>query len=151
MPVIIVGADTRLGPAVIDALTMRDGEIRAFVSAVEELDRLRARGVKTAVGDISDGSHVGGAALHAFAAVLLAEAATDDRERAFAATPDAVYAQWADGLRDAGVTRAIWVSDDPIPQTIRDAVAETARVRVADRPPSEVAREVAEKDESPTV
>ena len=42
MPVIIVGADSTLGPAIIEALATRDGEIRAFVSDVEVLDELRA-------------------------------------------------------------------------------------------------------------
>ena len=85
MPVMIIGADTTLGPAIVDALAVRGGEVRAFVSTVEVVDALRAKRVKTALGDISDGTHVGGAALTAFVAVVIAEAASDDRERAFAA------------------------------------------------------------------
>ena len=148
MPVIIVGADTTLGPAIVDALTGRAGEVRAFVTAVETIDELRSRGVKTAAGDISDGTHVGGAALNAFAAVLIAEAARDERERAFAADPESVYHQWADGLRDAGVTRAIWVDDTPTPATIAGAVREHANVTVSGRTPAEIAAEVAHLDEA---
>jgi hypothetical protein len=147
VPVLIIGADTPLGPLVVEALSGRDGEVRAFVATPELLDDLRARGVKTALGDVSDGTHIAGAALHAFAAVLLAEAAVDDRERSFADTPEAVYAQWADGLRDAGVTRAIWVADTPIPEAIAAAVRESATVMIGDRDPSEVAAEVARLDE----
>ena len=148
MPVIIIGADTTLGPAITDALAGRSGEVRAFVTDVEVIDELRSLGVKTAVGDISDGSHVGGAALNAFAAVLIAEAATDGRERAFAHNPASVFDQWADGLRDAGVTRAIWVDDTPIPTAIATAVREYASVPVADRDPTEIAAEVAQLDEA---
>ncbi len=147
----IIGADTTLGPAIVDALAGRDGEVRAFVSATEAIDGLRSRGVKTAVGDISDGTHIGGAALHAFAAVIIAEAASDDRERAFAADPAAVFDQWADGLRDAGVTRAIWVADTPIPTAIATAVREHASVVITDRDPNDIAAEVARLDEAATL
>jgi putative NADH-flavin reductase len=148
VPVIIIGADTTPGPAIVDALTERDGEVRAFVTAIETIDELRSKGVKTAAGDISDGTHVGGAALNAFAAVIVAEAAFDDRERAFAADPKSVYTQWADGLRDAGVTRAIWVDDAPIPTAIATAVREHASVGVSGRSPEEIAAEVARLDEA---
>jgi len=148
VPVIIVGADSPVGLAIVDAVAGRSGEVRAFVSAVEMLDQLRGRGIKAAFGDVSDGSHVGGAALNAFAAVLVAEAATDDRERSFAATPEAVHAQWADGLGDAGVTRVIWVSDDPIPGVIEASVREAAQVAMAGRPADEIAAEVARLDEA---
>ena len=52
------------------------------------------------------------------------------------------------GLRDAGVTRAIWVDDTPIPTTIATAVREHAAVTVSDRTPEEVAAEVARLDEA---
>lgn len=130
MPVIVIGADTAIGNAVVRALSGRSGEVRAFVSTPEVLDDLRARGVKAALGDVSDGSHVGGAALNAFAAVLVAEAACDERERAFADDAPSVHAQWAAGLADAGVTRAIWVGAEPIPQIIAAAVRESVSVVV---------------------
>lgn len=148
MPVLIVGADSPFGSAIVDALASRNGEVRAFVSTAEVLDRLRTRGIKTALGDVSDGSHVGGAALNAFAAVLIAQAATDARERSFATTPEAVYDQWADGLKDAAVTRVIWVGETPIPEAIADVVQESASVSVQARDVHDVAAEVARLDEA---
>ena len=45
MPVIVVGADTELGEAIVAALLPRQGEVRAFVSGVEAGLALRgARG-----------------------------------------------------------------------------------------------------------
>lgn len=114
MPVIVVGADTALGVATIDALLPRSGEVRAFVTDPNAAADLRSRGVKVALGDVSDGSHVGGAARNAYCAVLVAAAAMDDRERAFADTPEAVIHSWIDGLNDAGITRAIFVGDPGI-------------------------------------
>lgn len=146
MPVIVIGADTELGAAAIEALLPSAGELRAFISDADQLASLRDRGVKVAIGDVSDGSHVGGAALNAFCAVIVATAARDDRERSFAATPDDVVAAWAEGLRDAGVQRAIWIDDGSIAEgatTLADAAPEFAEVIVGDRPPAEVAAEVA--------
>ena len=95
MPVIVIGADTPTGEAVLDALLPRDGEVRAFVTDVAYGTALKDRGVKVAIGDVSDGSHVGGAAMRAFCAIAAVEAAHDERERSFAKTPDAVVAAWA--------------------------------------------------------
>lgn len=116
MPVIVVGADTDLGGAVVPALQPASGEIRVFIT--DEAVAARYRPVaKVAVGDLSDGSHVGGAAIGAFCAVIVAAAAHDDRERHFAATPAEVFAQWADGLEDAGIGRVIVVGTSAeIPQ-----------------------------------
>ncbi len=147
MPVIIVGADTPLGNAVVDALHTRAGELRAFVTDPDAGRELQAKGLKVAIGDVSDGSHIGGAALDAFCAVLVAGAAHDDRERSFADTPRAVIAGWADGLRDGGVRRAIWVDDDQVPGAealLRPAVAEFATVAAAGRSDTEIAAVVAE-------
>lgn len=110
MPVIVVGADTTVGQAIVPALKPASGEIRVFVSD-EEAGELYRPITKVAIGDISDGTHVGGAAIGAFCAVVIARAAHDERERHFAPTPDAVFAQWADGLRDAGVGRVIVVGE----------------------------------------
>ena len=66
MPVIVIGADTPTGHAVVDALLPRRGEVRAFVSDPTEAAALKERGVKVAVGDVSDGSHIGGAATQGF-------------------------------------------------------------------------------------
>ena len=106
MPVIVIGADTPLGRATMEELLPRSSEVRAFVTSPEAAASLRSRGVKVALGDVSDGSHVGGAALNAYCAVLIAEAAADDRERAFADNPESVISTWVDGLNDAAITRA---------------------------------------------
>jgi len=145
MPVIVIGADTPIGRAAVDALLAGAAELRAFVTDPAEIDRLKERGVKVAVGDISDGSHVGGAALNAFCAVLVPEAATDARERSFASTPSAVVAAWAEGLRDARVHRAIWIDDAAIPDApavLAAAVSELAIVP-AGRSPDEIAADIA--------
>lgn len=147
MPVIVVGADTRIGRAAIDALLPAAGELRAFVTSEDEAGALKQRGVKVAIGDISDGSHVGGAALNAFCAVLSSEAAVDDRERSFADTPDAVVEAWIEGLADAGVTRVIWVDHPSITLDVEErlsrAVQEARTVAAGGREPESVAAEIA--------
>jgi hypothetical protein len=145
MPVIVVGADTPLGRAAVDALLPGVGELRVFVSDPDVIQPLKSHGIKVAIGDISDGSHVGGAALNAFCAVLIGDAASDDRERSFADTPQAVVAAWADGLADAGVHRAIWVGDDAVPAAtalLADSVAEVAAVQTAGRSAVEIAADI---------
>ena len=84
MPVIVVGADTPVGLSIVSALIEPDREVRAFVTDPDVSASLKAQGVKVALGDVSDPSHVGGACLNCFSAVLVTEAARDDRERAFA-------------------------------------------------------------------
>lgn len=134
MPVIVVGADTDLGAKVVTALLGRQGEVRAFISDPDAGEVMRKVGVKVAIGDVSDGSHIASAALNCFAAVLDPEAATDGRERAFAVTVDTVFAAWAEALRDAAVRRAIWLGDE-VPTAIARAVRESAAVgRGADAP-----------------
>lgn len=150
MPVIVVGADTDVGRAVMEVLLSGNGEIRAFVSDPEGGETLKAARAKVAIGDVSDASHIGGAALGAHSAVLVADAATDQRERAFAAGPEEVFAAWAEGLQDASVARAIWVGDgEPSPRVL-SAVPETMMVSTGGRSPQEVATEVAELDDRPT-
>lgn len=152
MPVLVIGADTVLGEAVIDALAGRGGEIRAFVTNVDAADRFRRRGVKVAVGDVSDASHIGGAGLNTYSAVLVAQATSDDRERSFAAEPEAVAAAWADGLREAGVTRAIWLEHGAAPSAaVAAAVAEFVSVATDDRSPADIAADVARYDEAGTL
>lgn len=149
MPVIVIGADTPIGSEIVDALIPRSGEVRAFVSDPETAARLRERGLKVALGDVSDGSHVGWAAMRAFSAVLVWEAASDERERAFAGSPPQVARAWVDGLEEAGVTRAIWVSD---PSSVAEFAGATAEVEVIDprgRRPREVANEVRLADDRP--
>ncbi|MBA2337931.1 MAG: hypothetical protein H0V96_09280 [Acidimicrobiia bacterium] len=142
MPVIVIGADTPSGRAIVDALLARPGEVRAFVTDPDEGASLRERGVKVAVGDVSDGSHVGGAATRAFCAVAVVTAAGDDRERSFAATPQAVVDAWIEGLIDAAVARIIVVDDPEVPAHL-DPVGGIEWVPVAgDRPHPEIAAEV---------
>ncbi len=150
MPVIVVGADTPTGEAIVGALLRRQGEVRAFVSDPAAGVRLREAGAKVALGDVSDASHVAGASLNCFTAVLVTRAATDRRERAFAAAPEAVYAGWAEALADAGVRRAIWVcarraATDELPLT---GTAELAILEEGERPPEDVAAEVVRLDEA---
>ena len=128
MPVIVVGADTPLGEAVMDEFLPRASEVRAFVSSPQAAALLKERGVKVALGDVSDGSHVGGAALNAFCAVLIQQAATDDRERSFADDPAAVLAAWAEGVNDAAVKRTIVVWDGPPPEVLSSIRSQTVVV-----------------------
>ncbi|MFQ5948728.1 MAG: hypothetical protein ACE5KX_07705 [Acidimicrobiia bacterium] len=151
MPVIVIGADTPLGTATVRALLQREGEVRAFITDPQAVDRFKALRAKVAIGDISDATHVGGAALNAFSAVLIAEATHDGREMSFAEKPDDVIAGWAEGLKDAGVQRAIWVTDTRghgAEALLRDAVAELAVLETADLSPGEVGTAVARLDDA---
>lgn len=149
MPVIVVGADTPQGRAIVPALNPQSGEVRCFVSDAAVGEELRTIG-KVAVGDISDGSHVGGAAIGAFCAVVIAAAAHDDRERHFAASPETLFAQWADGLKDAAVSRIIFVASDAdigSSGPLRVAAPEFAVV-AAELPLTALATEVARLEQS---
>jgi hypothetical protein len=151
MPVIIVGADTPLGEKVVAAFDPLRREVRAFVTDVASAERLKRSHVKVAVGDVSDGSHVGGAALRSFSAVLLAEAATDGRERSFASTADGVVAAWVQGLHDAGVERVIWVDDGSVPsaaETLGRSGAQVAHVTTRDRSDQDVVDEITALDDA---
>lgn len=142
MPVIVIGADTTAGAAVIDALLPRDGEVRAFVSDVPTGLALKEREAKVAIGDISDGSHVGGASLNTFCAVVIGEAAIDARERSFAADPASVVAAWAEGLTDAAVTRVIVVDHPDVPTGALEDVAPEYAVVAGDQEAAVIAQEV---------
>ncbi|MEX2323317.1 MAG: hypothetical protein WEA29_06050 [Acidimicrobiia bacterium] len=109
MPMLIVGGDTPTGRALADAVAGR-GEIRMFVSNEAAAETLRSADFKVALGDVSDASHVGGAAIGAFCAVLLAEAAVDDRTRSFASDPSTVVGSWVSAVAEAGVRRVILVA-----------------------------------------
>lgn len=111
MPVIVVGADTAIGRSIIATLIEPDREVRAFVTDIGAAEELRSEGVKVALGDVSDPSHVSGACTRCFSAVLVTEAASDGRERSFAKTPAAVLQGWVDAAREAAVTRVIWVGE----------------------------------------
>ena len=115
MPVIVVGADTREGRALVEGLIEPGREVRAFVSDVDAAAEFRRAGVKVALGDVSDDSHVQGAALNCFTAVLVTEAARDGRERSFASAEEQVLRGWATATEACGVTRVIWVHDGEVP------------------------------------
>lgn len=117
VPVIVIGADTGRGRAILDGLYTPAREIRAFVSDEAVGAALKERGIKVALGDVSDESHVEAASLRCFSAVLVADAARDDRERSFARTPEEVMSGWARAIAGSMVTRAIWVMDEQPPAT----------------------------------
>ena len=148
MPVIVVGADTPIGATIVEALRSREGEIRVFVTDVDIGLAMKAQGLKTAIGDVSDASHVGGAAIQCFSAILIPDAAFDERERSFAVDAVAVLEGWAEALREGRVTRAIVLDDarvDDIGAIFSDATPELAIVAPGD--PDGVAQEVARLDD----
>ena len=146
MPVLIVGADTPTGGAIVEALLAREGETRVFVTDPNTAERFKALGVKVAIGDVSDASHVGGAGLNTFSMVFVEEAAEDDRERAFAATPPDVIAAWVEAGHDAGTSRVIWVGAHP-PPDLTTAAPEVATVDPTGRTPAQIGKEVARLDD----
>ncbi len=125
VPVIVVGADTPTGRLIVDRLVEPGREVRAFVTDHETAAELRRRGVKVALGDVSDDSHVEGAAMNCFTAVLVTEASDDDRERSFASSPAQVLEGWAKAVAASGVRRVIWVGDGDVAAT---ETSETATV-----------------------
>ncbi len=145
MPVIVVGADTKAGEKIVDSLAAPQREVRVFVSDPDTVEGFRSRGIKVALGDVSDDSHVAGASLNCFSAVLVTEAAGDDRERSFAASPEEVLQGWADAVSEAKVRRVIWVVDGEPPET---KTQETARVS-SDHP--DLGQAVARLDEAQSI
>ena len=134
MPVIVIGADTPRGDEVVRRLLSRDGEVRAFVTDRAVAERLKPLGVKVATGDVSDDSHVGAAATRCFSAVLLTAAASDDRERNFASTPERVVEGWRSAVAEAEVRRAIWgMEGDVEPNTPEHAVVDPSDPDLAER------------------
>jgi nucleoside-diphosphate-sugar epimerase len=115
MPVIVVGADTPNGRALVEGLVAPGREVRAFISDPEAGAGLRALGVKVALGDVSDESHVQGSLTSCFTAVLVTEAAGDNRELSFATTGEQVLRGWASAAVASGVNRVIWVHDGEVP------------------------------------
>jgi len=124
MPVIVVGGDTATGRAILEGMVEPGREVRAFVSDESQGTELKSLGIKVAVGDVSDDSHVEGASMRCFTAVLIGEAARDGRERSFASTESQVLQGWASAVSASGVSRVIWVhdGDPPTPRTQETAV-----------------------------
>jgi len=150
MPVIVVGADTPIGAAIVDSLVERGGEVRAFVSNPAVGATLKTKGVKVALGDLSDHSHIGPAAYNAFTAVLIEPAASDGRTLSFAEDASGVLSGWTAALREAGVRRAIWVGGPP-DAVSRGGAREVAVVTTADRTIEEITREVADLNDRRTL
>ncbi|MCY4371961.1 MAG: NAD(P)H-binding protein [bacterium] len=144
---IVVGADTPVGDAIISTVCRSAAEVRAFITRDADADSLKERGVKVALGDVSDSSHVEAAALYCFCAVLVTEAAYDDRDRAFAQHPDDVLAGWAEAARNAGVRRVIWVGTEHRKEPYPDSVGEVATV-IVEGDLDGAAREVGELEET---
>lgn len=142
MPVIVVGADTTIGEAIIAQLHEPDREIRVFVTDPDAADRYRSLGCKVALGDVSDDTHVEAASLRCFSAVLISEAAKDGRERSFAEDPRAVESGWASAVAAAGVHRVIWVTGEDPPES---NTSESARVDPSD---PDAAEQVAALDDA---
>ena len=142
MPVIVVGADHPLGEVIARKLAAPDREVRAFISSPDSHAPLRSLGIKVAIGDLSDESHVEAAATSCFTAVFVEPALGDGRELAFAA-PDAAARGWAQAAAGARVQRVIWVGGGAPP--IKGA--EMAAVTVESRSPDEIAEEVAMLDD----
>lgn len=143
MPVIVVGADTSIGEAIVEVVCRSAPEVRAFVTDDKAAALLKERGVKVAVGDVSDSSHVEAAALNCFCAVLITEAALDGRERAFAHHFNAVVDGWATAARNAEVKRVIWVTGEEGRESFPESVSEVAVVP-AGEDSEETARAVGE-------
>jgi nucleoside-diphosphate-sugar epimerase len=142
MPVIVVGADTPRGRAVVEELVEPGREVRAFVSDPNAGANLRELGVKVALGDVSDDSHVQGACMNCFTAVLMTDAARDERERSFATSEVKVLEGWAAAAAASGVTRVIWVHDgEPPPVRVRE-------VRTVSPDHPDLAAEVAALDDA---
>ncbi len=151
MPVLVIGADASIGSAVLEALSERDGEVRAFVSDVLAAERLRSMGCKVALGDVSDASHIAAAALGCFSIVCLTEAAHDDRERSFATSPDSTMEAWREAIEETDCRRVIWVETAATSGSgamISGMQKETAVVQAADRADQAVGAEVAALDDA---
>ena len=132
MPVIVVGADTPVGGAIVDALLPNAVEVRAFISDESRVTEFKTRGTKVAVGDVSDSSHVEGAATRCFCAVLVVGAATDGRTLSFSTQIETTLGGWATALQNSKVKRAIWVVSDPGSVDIPGSVNEVAVVALDD-------------------
>ena len=138
----VVGADHPLGEVIARKLAAPDREVRAFISSVNSHGPLRSLGIKVAIGDLSDESHVEAAAASCFTVVFVESALEDGRELAFA-PPEAAARGWAKAAKGAGVKRVIWVGDR-VPAVNGP---EVAAVAVDNRSPEEIADEVALLDD----
>lgn len=123
MPLIVIGADTGPGTALVEALDASAREIRVFVTNESRGLELKKQGFKVATGDVSDQSHVEAASTRCFSAVLIDDAAHDDRERSFADSPEATLQGWADAITRSRVKRVIWITAADHPESEIEEVA----------------------------
>ncbi len=140
-----------MGEAVVSAIIPAAAEVRAFISDEGRAGGLKARGVKVALGDLSDTSHVEAAALYCFCAVLVTDAALDGRELGFADGAGTVWEGWADAIRNAGVHRTIWVGAKSEFTGGRDSRATPEVAVVADTDIARAAARVARLEEAQTL
>jgi hypothetical protein len=145
MPVIVVGADTASGEAILEGLVEPNREIRVFVSDEQIAIQMKDQGFKVALGDVSDESHIEAAATRCFTAILIGEATTDDRERAFIEEPGDILAAWSRASSLAGVARVIWVTDEDPPKT------ETKEVAKVDPADPNLVEKVAQLDDAEVI
>lgn len=145
MPLLVVGADHPLGAAIVSRTVHPEREVRAYVSDPESAANLKAQGAKVAVGDLSDEGHIAAAATRCFSIAFVIAALDDGRELAFA-DRDASLAAWARAAEQSGVTRVIWVGEEP-PTTGVDEVALVG----GSGDPIRIADQVAEIDDRATL
>lgn len=150
MPVIVIGADTPAGDAIVDALLPEAVEVRVFISDEDRTTEFKERGTKVATGDVSDASHVEGAAMRCFCAVMVVDAAEDDRTRSFANDPETTLAGWANAVRASGVTRVIWVGPPDRLADLPSSVPEVAHVPL-EGDLETVARQVSRLEEAASI
>ena len=145
MPAIVVGADTPNGLAILDGLQEPLREVRAFVTDETLGVQLKERGFKVAIGDVTDESHVEAATMRCFTAILVTEAAVDERERSFIDEPGEIAESWARAVVASEVTRVIWVSDSEPPSV---GAREVAQVSPSD---PNLVEEVVRLDDAQTI
>ncbi len=145
MPVIVIGGDTTTGRAILEEMAGPGREVRAFVSRASLGAELREMGIKVAVGDVSDDSHIEAASMNCFTAIMIGKAAHDDRERSFAGSESDVLQGWASAVSASGVSRVIWVQRGTPPDA---QVRETA---VVDPDDPDVVRKVIDLDEAQVI
>lgn len=149
MPVIVVGADAAFGREIASALVGDGADVRAFVSDPDAAEDLKAEGVKVALGDLSDHSHLGAAATNTFCAVLLGDALGDGRELAFGRSTSEIVERWAEALAGAAIQRVIWVGPGPVPEPLGRSSHDVSHVATSGADPAGVAAAVLAHESAP--
>jgi len=113
MPIMIVGADSPGGIEIVARVAAPGREVRCFVTDPLSAATFKAAGAKVAAGDVTDVGHIAAACHDCFSVVFMRAAAIDGRERAFAATADAVFEGWQEAVEESRPRRVIWVGMEP--------------------------------------